>query len=222
MSTRVATTGAAAFGASGTIVRTTRTAADGAPAMARGTLVMALVALLALPAAGHAQGMKSGGQSMSDASPLMSAVSQNLQRYQRNLVGSAQEMPADKYGYKPTDQQMTFGHLVLHIAGSNEFMCSSISGEARPQHKAQLEDTSPKDQLVARLKESFDYCSTALAKAANADMSEQVPFFGNRKVSRAAAALDLAMDWADHYGQAAMYLRLNGLLPPSAQRRGGM
>jgi hypothetical protein len=26
-------------------------------------------------------------------------------------------------------------------------------------------------------------------------------------------------DWADHYSQEANYLRLNGLVPPTAQRR---
>jgi hypothetical protein len=31
------------------------------------------------------------------------------------------------------------------------------------------------------------------------------------------AALILSSGWADHYSAAAMYLRLNGILPPSAQ-----
>jgi hypothetical protein len=31
-------------------------------------------------------------------------------------------------------------------------------------------------------------------------------------------ALALASGWADHYAAAAQYLRLNGILPPSAQK----
>jgi hypothetical protein len=46
-----------------------------------------------------------------------------------------------------------------------------------------------------------------------------VLFFGGRKATRARAVIALAQDWADHYAQAAMYLRLNGILPPSARPR---
>jgi len=40
-----------------------------------------------------------------------------------------------------------------------------------------------------------------------------------RKVeqSRAAAMITIATDWTDHYSTAASYLRLNGILPPTAQ-----
>jgi hypothetical protein len=41
--------------------------------------------------------------------------------------------------------------------------------------------------------------------------------FGGRHFPRAMAALGLASGWADHYAAAAQYLRLNGILPPSAQ-----
>ena len=49
-----------------------------------------------------------------------------LPRQQKNLVAAVEEMPADKFGYKPTEQQMTFGHLVLHIIESNNYLCSHI------------------------------------------------------------------------------------------------
>lgn len=185
--------------------------------------IVALAACVALPAAAHAQSAQKDHTTriQPDPSPVMNALRQVSPEYQRNLVGSAEEMPADKYGYKPTAQQRTFGALMLHVAMSNEFMCSSISGQPQPK-AAQLEPTSPKAQLVARLKESFSYCTDVLAKVNDSGLDQQVPFFGNRKVTRATAVMGLAEDWADHYGQAAMYLRLNGMLPPSAQRRGGM
>jgi uncharacterized damage-inducible protein DinB len=174
--------------------------------------IVALAACVALPATARAQNAQA-------PNPVMSALRQVSQRYEQNLVGSAKEMPADKYSYKPTAQQRTFGALMLHVAMSNEFMCSSISGQPQPK-SAQLEPTSPKDALVTRLEKSFAYCTNVLAKVDDGGLDQQVPFFGNRKVSRATAVMGLAEDWADHYGQAAMYLRLNGLLPPSAQRRG--
>ncbi len=170
----------------------------------------ALVALGTAPAAAHAQG----------ASPVSDALRADLTQAQRNLVAAAREMPADKYGFQPTKEQRTFGQLVLHVAGSNDFMCSTISGQPRPT-EARMEPTAPKDSLVARVERSFAYCASALKGVTDADLGAEVPFFGGRKISRAGAILGLVEDWADHYGQAAMYLRLNGHLPPTA-RRGGM
>ena len=38
-------------------------------------------------------------------------------------------------------------------------------------------------------------------------------------MTKGAAVLDLSADWADHYSQMASYLRLNGLLPPTAKKK---
>lgn len=151
--------------------------------------------------------------------PVSTALRNELQRAQRNLVGSAEEMPADKYSFKPTEAQMSFGQLVLHVAGSNDFMCGTISG-AKASERAKLQPTDTKDALVTRLKESFEFCSTALANVDDAKLGDMVPFFGGRTVSRASAVLGLVGDWYDHYSASATYLRLNGLLPPTARRTG--
>ena len=45
-------------------------------------------------------------------------------------------------------------------------------------------------------------------------LGDSIEMFG-RQGPRAMAALGLASGWADHYAAAAMYLRLNGILPPS-------
>jgi hypothetical protein len=57
-----------------------------------------------------------------------------------------------------------------------------------------------------------------LAKIDDSHLSDQVSLFGKPTgMSRAAVFVTLAADWADHYSTAAGYLRLNGLLPPTAQ-----
>ncbi len=155
------------------------------------------------------------------SNPVSDALRAMVPGAARNLVGSAEEMPADKYGYHPTEAQMTFGQLVLHVATSNEFLCSKIGGVAPPT-EAKLTATSPKADLAARIKRSFDFCQSALANLTDASLTDSIPFFGGRKVTKAAAVLDIADDWGDHYSAAAGYLRLNGMLPPSAQKKGGM
>jgi hypothetical protein len=153
--------------------------------------------------------------------PVMDSVRQIMKRQQSNLIGAAQEMPAEKYGFRPTPQQMTFGTLVMHVAESNDFLCSRIGGVEEPkQGKIKLKDTDPKDKLVSALKSSFDYCTSALSKVNDSALGTQVKLWGGRQMAKAGAAVGLTDDWADHYSQAAMYLRLNGMLPPSAKHKG--
>jgi uncharacterized damage-inducible protein DinB len=150
--------------------------------------------------------------------PVSSSVKMTVSRQGKNLIGSAEEMPADKYGFKPTPAQMSFGHLVLHVAESNLFLCSKISGDKAPELE-KLTETSPKAKLVAAVKTSFDFCDQALGKVNDSELTQEVEFFGGRKISKAQALIALTNDLADHYSQSAMYLRLNGKLPPTAQRR---
>ena len=69
---------------------------------------------------------------------------------------------------------------------------------------------------MQRLNRSFDLCNAALEHADDANLADSVPLFGGGKATRGAVMIDLAIDWADHYAQAATYLRLSGLKPPSA------
>ncbi|MDQ6736467.1 MAG: hypothetical protein M3Z30_02045, partial [Gemmatimonadota bacterium] len=85
-----------------------------------------------------------------------------------------------------------------------------------------LDATASKDVLIARIKESFEYCGSSLANTDDSHLGEMVPFFGGRTISRAGAMMDLAGDWADHYGASAIYLRLNGILPPTARPKAAM
>jgi hypothetical protein len=151
------------------------------------------------------------------SNPVMSALGADLARYQKNIVAAAQAMPADKFSTKPTAEQKTFGDLLLHVAGSNTMLCSSISGRPAPT-RSEVTGQSGKDAIVGALKASFDYCRDALKDADDSRLAEQVPFFGGRTVSRAAAVLDLTADWGDHYSLMATEMRLAGVLPPTAQR----
>jgi hypothetical protein len=149
------------------------------------------------------------------ANPVTTVVKAQLTRYAKNMVAAADSMPAEKYSFKPTPEMITFGHLIAHIAESNNFLCAKISGAAAPEGK--LAESDPKDKLVAGLKASFDFCTTVLANVDDSKLGDPMVLFGNRPASRAAALIALSDDWYDHYGAQAVYLRLNGILPPTAQ-----
>src|SRR6266567_5853483 len=150
-------------------------------------------------------------------SPVSDFLKERINGVEKNTVGAFEEMPADKYEFKPTADQMTFGHLAAHIVEANDYFCANVGSVPAPKVD-ELKGTEGKDKLVAAVKASFEFCHTALAKADDAKMTENITWFDGKPRARSWAFLGLASSWADHYGMAAMYLRLNGLLPPTAKK----
>src|ERR1700720_2010697 len=150
------------------------------------------------------------------ANPVSSFVKQQLARFNKNMVAAAEAMPAEKYSFKPTPEMNTFAHLTIHIAQGNNALCAQISGIPVPASE-KLADDDPKDKLIAGLKASFDFCTTALANVDDSKLGEPMILFGRVPSSRAGALIALSSGFADHYGAQAMYLRLSGILPPTAQ-----
>jgi hypothetical protein len=157
-------------------------------------------------------------QAQGASNPLSSTVRKILNDNAKNLVASAEEMPADKYGYQPTPEIRTFGQVVAHIAMVNNGLCSKLFTPAAPMPE-KISDTDSKEKLVDGLKASMDYCDQAFSKLTDANLSEMIPSFGGRQMTRLGVALIVTNDLIDHYAGIAIYLRLNKLLPPTAQKK---
>jgi DinB family protein len=153
------------------------------------------------------------------ANPITVTLRQMEQRYAQNLIAAAEEMPADKYSYKPTPEQITFAHLIMHSAEANNSLCAAIAGAPPPSVK--LSETDPKETLTKALKDSFAYCEQVLAKADDSALGQTVTLYEGQTGTRGSVLVRMAVGWADHYSAAAMYLRLNNLLPPSARKTAG-
>jgi uncharacterized damage-inducible protein DinB len=178
-------------------------------------IAFGFLALVILPAAVSAQ------QSAAPAAnPVSDAVRRLVATESKNIIAGAEAMPADKYDFRPTPQQNTFGHLVVHMIGANYFMCSAIGGVEMPK-AAQPKETGPKDALTTALKSSFDFCTQALSNVDDSKLGERIPFFGGRNFPRGSVMIIFAQDYGDHYAQEAAYLRAAGLLPPTAQHKAG-
>jgi hypothetical protein len=147
--------------------------------------------------------------------PVTDAVREIFARQQKNLTAAVDEMPADKFGYSPTPAQMPFGHLVVHMAMSNIDLCSKAASMPPPPMKPAPE--TDKERLQALLNRSFLYCEAALNRVDDSKLGNPVEIFGGKQTSVAYALIALTNGWADHYSEAAMYLRLNSLLPPTAE-----
>lgn len=157
------------------------------------------------------------GVAAAQANPVADAFRDYASQSARNLIAAAEEFPADRFSYKPTPAQMSVGEIAVHLAQGNDYLCGTIGAMKAPT-RTKVAATDGKDALVARLRETFAFCDQALASLNDASLGEALPFFGGRKMSRAAVMTLTTGDWADHYSQYANYLRLNGMLPPTAKK----
>ncbi|MGB2603218.1 MAG: DinB family protein [Candidatus Sulfotelmatobacter sp.] len=174
--------------------------------------ILVIPALLLLAASAVAQTTPA-----QTTNPVSTALRDILPSRQKNTVAAVEAMPADKFNYKASADQMTFGQLVVHMAEVNYLLCSKAAAVPAPKVE-EVKETESKDRLVAALGASFDFCSDALAKMVDSKLAETTEGFGGKQVTRARLSLILAGAWEDHYAQAAMYLRLNGVLPPTAHK----
>ena len=184
----------------------------------------AVILALALPAGLAAQ----QPSATPPANPVTTVFRNRITGLQRNLAQAFDSIPEAKFGYKPTPVQQTVGYIAQHLANDNYFFCGNF-GTMKPTRAAKdtttadsVKATWPKDTLVAKLKESFTFCQSALAQLDDAKLADQITMtFGgqSRSGTRASMVLGHALDMADHYSQIANYMRLNDLLPPTALPR---
>lgn len=151
------------------------------------------------------------------SNPVVASSREIFDAQSKFMMAAADEMPEAKYGFRPTPEQWTFGKTVAHVVGGNNHVCAMLAGVPSPA--VSVTETSSKEALGAALKESFDFCGKALDGLKDAQLGDTITFFGGSKKPKARALVELVADLSDHYSQMASYLRLNGLLPPSAKPR---
>ncbi|HYX68024.1 MAG TPA: DinB family protein, partial [Terriglobales bacterium] len=157
------------------------------------------------------------GSAVAQEGPVATAARKQIMERAHHLLDAAKEMPAEKYEFKASEKQMTFGHMVFHTARANFALCSLVVGE-RSQFPQDLKDTDAKDKLVPVLEQSVTYCDGVLAKVSDKNLGETLKTPWGAEMTRAELLLEINADQADHYSLAATYLRLNGLLPPTAKK----
>jgi hypothetical protein len=151
------------------------------------------------------------------SNPVVASANEIFQRQSGYMVTAAEQMPADKYGSHPTTDQWTYGKIVSHVIQANFGVCGMLSGDG-PGTGPAVTDTTPKDQLIPILKQSFETCQKALDGLRDSSLGGTITYFRGAKKPRARALVELVADLEDHYSQMAGYLRMNGMLPPSAKK----
>lgn len=133
------------------------------------------------------------------------------QRYfaniRKNLEASAEAMPADKYNFKLTPDQMTFGEWLNHSIQRNYADCDTLKGQTTPPYSM----SNAKADIVKALHASFDYCEGVLAGLDDAKViaTPQMAY----------SFMHIAVHNNEIYGNIVGYLRASGIVPPSTAAR---
>lgn len=181
------------------------------------------VAALAIPFGLVAQ--QPGAHSSTAVNQITRSLRAFSLHYGHWLIAAFDSIPTSLYGYKPTPVQQTIGYVAQHLEDANYTLCARFSSlktpiEARDSLIADtVKATWPKDMLVARLKTSLTFCDSAMARVADGSLANEVPTdpsASDRTLVRVRYVLAFVTDLAEHYSQIASYMRLNGLVPPSA------
>jgi uncharacterized damage-inducible protein DinB len=147
---------------------------------------------------------------------------------EREIVPAAEAMPDDKFDFAPTSGEFkgvrTFAQQIKHAAAVNYELGAALLEQKPPVEVADEEgpaSITSKADVVKFLKDSFAYVHKAIATINEKNVVGTVKSpFGEAPVSRLGLAAAVASHGYDHYGQMAVYLRMNGIVPP-ASRNGG-
>ena len=143
------------------------------------------------------------------------------------VVSLAEAMPADKYDFAPKDGKFdgvrTFAQQMSHIAAVNYLVSSAALGEKNPSDPGPGENgpasIKGKDAVVKYLKDSYAYAHKAAAATTTANALDMLPPpFGKAKMPRMGILSVVSWHSFDHYGQAVVYARMCGIIPPASLR----
>lgn len=159
---------------------------------------------------------------------VASTVDRQISAVEKLVVEAAEAMPEEKFNFSPESLNLpgsdykgvrTFAVEVKHIATSNYFLWTPLTGEKMPEG---LKDgNSPealktKAEIIAYLKTSFALGHRAAATLTTENMLQPAGSGNSTRLNRATFGVVHAYD---HYGQMVEYLRMNGVVPPASRAK---
>lgn len=186
-----------------------------------------LTAGLALSAVTAATAQQPAGAPAADpTSGYRAEFLKDFAEFETKYTRLAEQMPADKYSWRPADGVRSVGEVFMHIAQANFSLSRRIGTPSPASFNPQGYEKSltEKAAIVEQLKQSFAHMRNAALKASDADADKTMPWFGGSTITQRAFLVFILRHAGEHLGQSIAYARVNGIVPPwteDAQRRPG-
>ncbi len=193
---------------------------------------IALVASFAFAAHAQQAAPVSPPAAPAKAPPAMApptSVSQSLDRQlgivESDLVPLVEAMPADKFDFVPAGDGFkgarSFKQQVGHAAGTLLEVAGALLGEDAGLSESDLQGGPPrlksKEDFVSYLKGAFARGHKAIAAVNEKNLLEVVGSKNGLRGTRLGLSNVLTWHTFDHYGQLAVYARMNGVVPPASR-----
>lgn len=139
----------------------------------------------------------------------------DLETVQKKFVDLANAVPADKFKWRPTSDTRSFAEVLLHVAGER-YQILGLMGANPPEHfneKVFEKSTTDKAQIVSQLNQTWEFTKQILGTMSNADFAKALPKLGPQ-ANAGDVIYILVADAHEHLGQAIVYARVNGVVPP--------
>jgi uncharacterized damage-inducible protein DinB len=152
------------------------------------------------------------------SNPFSNEIKKDYHGVRDYFIRAAEKMPAEKYGFKPSPDVRSFGQQIAHVADDQYNLCAPAKDEVRKAAYTEIESTlSSKAELVPALKSAFAYCDAAYDALTDASGAEQVKTNKSGRTKFGMLNWNLWHTW-EHYGNIVVYLRIEGLVPPTSER----
>jgi peptidylprolyl isomerase len=142
---------------------------------------------------------------------------------QDQVLKLARAVPEEKYGWRPGPGVRSFKEVFVHIALGNALLLGILDAPSREVLEKQIEanaaaekETLTKEQIIAKLTESFATVRKTMTDTSAGALSRDVDFFGRKTTTRGLLTV-VDTHIAEHTGQLVAYCRMNGIVPPWSQ-----
>ena len=164
------------------------------------------------------------------ASPLtaqgfMSEMHRDVNDLQRKMTDLANAIPESAYGWRPAPGVRSIGEVFLHV-GADNYLIPIMMGAPAPAATGITSDFATagafekrvltKAQIIAEMEASFAHLHRAMGLTTDANLTENVTFFG-QQWSRQRAMILAVTHLHEHLGQSIAYARSNNVKPPWSQ-----
>jgi uncharacterized damage-inducible protein DinB len=188
--------------------------------MNRALSICALVlsgCLLALPGVAQEAAKKTG--SLKPAPSPSQAVLAQWNEIGRKLIAIAEDLPEDKYDYKPHQDSRAFVAQLLHVSASMYYFTDVGQGkQPRYGDDPSRDQLKTKAQVVAFVKKCAEDGANLIQAKGDAGMAAVIQYPGTNEQHRLSElAYDTIEHSGEHYGQLVVYYRINGMVPPESR-----
>jgi len=190
--------------------------------------IFPLLATLLLPATALLQASNPAPQAPQPPPTVASALDREITNVEKQILEVAEAMPEDKFNFSPESLNIpgsdykgvrTFAVQLKHVAASNYFIWSPITGDKLPEGLKDGNgpvDMKTKADIINFLKASFALGHKAAATLTTENMLQPTGNSQSLRLHRVTFAVAHAYD---HYGQMVEYLRMNGITPPASRTK---